>query len=166
MPGTQMKRERRERFEAIASNQGRIDELIDRVAGGDSIRALAAELDVRYVLLWSLLTETHGEQLTRARKAAALGLVDRNVENADKVDAGTLNPKAASVSARIREWTASKWDRDAFGDRSAVDMRVTGTVDLNVQAIRALTSGQTLDGELAEDADYAEVDSLDDHPLL
>lgn len=164
MAGTEIKRARRERFEAIAADKARIDELIDRVATGDSIRALAAELDVRYVLLWSLLSETHGEQLKRARKAAASALVDKNVENADRVDDGKLNPKAASVSARIREWTAAKWNRDEYGDRSAVDMRVTGTVDLNVQAIRALT-GQTYDGELdAEDAQL--VEDLDGHPLL
>ena len=154
---------RREALAAIKADPARLSAIIEQVALGDSIRAQAHALDVPYLALWRLLTQDHGDELREARRAAANALVERDIDNAERVDDGELNPKAAAVSSKIRQWTAGKYDRETFGDASRVDVSVKGTVAMHVEAVRHLTQGATYEHD---DSDDDSDDDMADHPLL
>lgn len=169
MPGQSIMRERRERWARLKADPDFARECIVRVASGDSIVAVAADADVAYNTVYGWLTDEHGESLQRARKARAAALADTMEHNADLVDAGRLNPKAASVSSNIRQWLATRYDRDTFGDQSRVDMHVRGSIDMNLQAVRALVSmgsGDTYDGESEVVDSGQDTASIEQHPLL
>ena len=160
-------RERRARWLRLKEDEAFARDCIERLALGDSIKALAQDADVAYNTMHRWLTETHGQAVLRARRAVAATMVDTMMDNADLVDAGLLSPKAASVSSSIRQWIAGRYDRDTYGDQSRVDMRVQGTVDLHVQAVRQLVdTGQVYDGQVYDSQDSISQDSMDDHPLL
>lgn len=168
MPGSAIMRERRERWARLKVDRDFLADCIERVALGESIRALAIENDLPYNTFWDWLTNEHGQELARARKARASGMVEANEAMADKVEAGKLDPKRATAAGKLREWIATRYDRDTFGDRSAVDMRVTGTVDMHVQAVRQLTQGATYDHDGPADSGSEPIDvtPVDEHPLL
>lgn len=66
--------------------------------------------------------------------------------SADRVEAGELDPKAASTAASIRQWLASRYVRATFGDQSKVDMNVRGNmVGLYVAAVRVLAQREISD---------------------
>lgn len=167
MAGQSIMRERRERWARLKADDDFLRECIERLSLGDTVKALAADADVAYNTMHGWLTAEHGPAVRRARQAVAATMVDTMMNNADMVDAGQLNPKAAGVSSSIRQWIASRYDRDTFGDQSRVDMHVKGSVDMHMQAVRALVStGSTYDGESEVVDSEQDAASLDHHPLL
>lgn len=159
MAGSPVKRERRARWQALKADPDFAPQCIARIACGDSIRALATENDIPIQTFWEWITREHGDEVAAARKVVAAQLADQMRESAERVEAGELNPKAAQTAASIRQWLASRYDRDTYGERSKVDLNVTSTQQLYMEAIRQLTS-EPLEGE------YTTLDGEDDHPLL
>jgi len=157
MAGSPIKRERKARWLALKADPAFAQDCIARIAYGDSIRALAAEQDIPINTFWLWITKEYGEEVAAARKVVAAVMADQMKAAAERVETGELNPKAAQTAASIRQWLASRYDRDTFGDKSQVDMRVGGVVQLHHDAIRQL-SQEPLVGEYTTDED--------DHPLL
>lgn len=172
MAGSPRMRARAERWAALKQDSVFAARCIERIALGDSVKALAAEFGLAYTTFFDWINDNHMDAVRRARKARALSLVEANEANAERVDRGDMSGKQAMASARIREWAASRYDRDTFGDRSQVDMKVTGTVDMHLQAMRSVVEhGATYDGELAhepgEPVEQRIVEpELAEHPLL
>ena len=139
MAGSPKKHARRNRWQALQADPDFAQDCINRIACGDSIRALAAEHDIPISTFHDWITSEHGEAITIARKALAANLADLMMLSADRVEAGELDPKAASTAASIRQWLASRYDRATFGDKSQVDMSLSGNVTaLHVAAVREL----------------------------
>lgn len=160
MAGSPIKRGRKARWLALKADQGFAQDCIARIACGDSIRALAAENDIPINTFWHWITKEYGNEVAAARKVVAAQLADQMKEAAERVEAGELNPKAAQTASSIRQWLASRYDREAFGDKSSVDVSHKGITGLHLEAIRQLAH-EPLEGEyttLSEDED--------DHPLL
>lgn len=165
MAGSPIKRERKARWLALKADQSFAHDCIARIACGDSIRALAAENDIPINTFWHWITKEHGGEVAAARKVVAAQLADQMKESADRVEDGELNPKAAQTAASIRQWLASRYDRETFGDKSSVDVTHKGISGLHLEAIRQLAH-EPLEGE------YTELDGKQDdeddhhHPLL
>lgn len=136
MAGSPIKRERRARWQALKADPDFAHQCIARIACGDSIRALAAEHDIPINTFWHWITKDHGEDLKAARQAAAAAMADRMLELADQVEAGELNPKAAQTSASIRQWLASRYDRETYGDKTRVDLTARSASQLHLEALR------------------------------
>ena len=138
MAGSPIKRERRARWQALKVDPDFAHQCIARIACGDSIRALAAEHDIPINTFWHWITKDHGEDLKAARQAAAAAMADRMLELADQVEAGELNPKAAQAAASIRQWLASRYDRETYGDKTRVDLTARSASQLHLEALRQL----------------------------
>ncbi|MGC3872391.1 hypothetical protein ACPF7Z_03850 [Halomonas sp. GXIMD04776] len=143
MAGSPMKQARKTRWQALQDDPGFAQDCINRIACGDSIRALATEHDVPISTFHDWITREHGDSIAFARRALAANLADLMMLSAERVEAGELDPKAASAAASIRQWLASRYDRELFGDRSQVDMRVQGSVDMHLAAVRELTQRES-----------------------
>lgn len=70
-------------------------------------------------------------------------MADRMLELADQVEAGELNPKAAQAAASIRQWLASRYDSETFGDRARVDLRAQSMPQLHMEALQRYTDRQS-----------------------
>lgn len=141
MAGSPVKRERRNRWQALQADPDFAQDCINRIACGDSIRALAAEHDIPISTFHDWIVNEHGDAIASARRALAANLADLMMLSAERVEAGELDPKAASTAASIRQWLASRYDRATFGDKSRVDMTIGGVVDMHVAAVRELAQG-------------------------
>lgn len=137
MAGSPNKRARRARWQALKANPDFARQCIARIACGDSIRALAAENDIPINTFWHWITKEHGEELKAARQAAAAVMADRMLELAEQVEAGEVDPKAARSAASIRQWLASRYDRETFGDKTKVEMTAT-VQQQHLEALRQL----------------------------
>lgn len=171
MAGSPIKRERRARWLALKADPAFAEDCIARIACGDSVRALAAENDIPVTTFWRWLMQEYGAEVAAARKAVAALLADQILDAADRVEAGELNPKAAQAAASIRQWLASRYDRDTFGDKSRVDLNVSSVQQMHLEALRQIAQEDTtLDGGYTtlndEESEGDRQDSEDDHPLL
>lgn len=142
MAGNPIKRERRARWQTLKADPEFARQCIARIACGDSIRALAAENDIPINTFWHWITREHGDDLKAARQAAAAAMADRMLELADQVEAGELNPKAGQTAASIRQWLASRYDRETFGDKTKVDLTARSASQLHLEALRRWGKGQ------------------------
>lgn len=146
MTGSIIKRERKARWLALKADPAFAQDCIARIACGDSIRALAVENDIAINTFWLWITQEHCEEVAAARKVVAAQLADQMKESAERVESGELNPKAAQTAASIRQWLASRYDRETFGDKTRVDLNLSSVSQMHYDAIRQFTH-ETLEGE-------------------
>jgi len=73
-----------------------------------------------------------------ARLARAQYHTERIEKIIDDVETGAMDAHAAKVSMDGRKWLASRMDPHLWGDKTRVDMNVTDTTQLHLEAIREL----------------------------
>ena len=172
MAGSKAKRERRERWLRLKQDPEFVDEVLERVATGESLLMLAAEYDVAYSTLANWLgghRDTGGsaspeiqESYARARMNRAGWNVARIEEMAEKIERGHLDPKAGKVAIDTRQWLAARLDPHLWGDRSRVDHHHQGTVSMHLQAIKDLTAGKLPGQDAAPATPAIEHDEVED----
>lgn len=132
MAGTPKKRQLWKDIEAI----GGVDGVVDKIAGGMSLNALAAELGVsRNFLTWELYNDPSvKERILEARKARAETWSEEALEIADGVPEEPNAIQKAKLRVETRKWMASVNDPDRFGQKQAqVNISIGG---LHLDALR------------------------------
>jgi hypothetical protein len=76
------------------------------------------------------------EGYPEARKAQAEYHANKVATTAEAVEAGRIDPASARVSSESRKWLASRLDPQSWGDRQAIDLQVTDTTALHLEALR------------------------------
>ncbi len=141
MAGSPIKQARKSRWQALQADPAFAEKCINRIAYGDSIRALAAEHDIPISTFHDWIIREHGGAIAFARKALAANLADLMARSAERVEAGELDPNAASAAASVRQWLAARYDGSTFGDQPRLDATLEGdkgAVAMNVAAVREL----------------------------
>ncbi len=112
-----------------------VEWVCDRLIGGESVRAIARELDASATAVLKWLDRDSGRmrQYQLARQAQADALVDEIIDLADepvpigldgRMDSAAVNDKRLRIDTR--KWIASKFRPSLYGDRVAVDTTVSG----------------------------------------
>ena len=177
MAGSKAKRERRERWLRLKHDPEFIDDILERVATGDSLLQLAAEYDVAYSTLASFLAGVPGtsgatasqdilERYARARQSRAGYNVARIEAMAEKIERGQLDPKAGKVAIDTRQWLAARLDPHLWGDKTRIDHHHQGSVSMHLEAIKQLvgqdaastTPERAIEHDPADDAVWWPVD--------
>lgn len=120
-----------------------LDYAIAWVSSGESITSLAAALGkstghdiLREALRRHLysLDEKAEERLDRARALCAHGLIEQSIDIADKAKEEEVG--VARLKVQTRQWTAERYNREAFGapKGALVSISITG---LHLDALRA-----------------------------
>lgn len=132
---------------------GGVDRIIERVADGDSIRAIADQLGIsRSFLSWKI-NKIPGvkERLVQARKSRADRWAEEALEIADNAPEEPNAINKAKMRIDTRKWLAGVDDPDRFGTKQAQVNISIGGLHLDalrrVQAELAKPVGQTIDGE-------------------
>jgi hypothetical protein len=123
---------------AAVSEAGGLDGIIDRIANGETLTAVAGSIGVGRVLLSDWL---HGDperqgRLFRARQTAASALAEQSLKIADEV--GPLDVQKARLQVDTRRWLASRYDPATYGDQKAqVEINIG---QLHVDALRKVNA--------------------------
>ena len=115
-----------------------LDYCADWQSNGLLLRRLAAELNVSPSMLSEYLRLNYGaprvrETMTRAREDAAHQLAEQSVEVVDGATAN--NASLAAAQARSRQWLASSWNREDYGQKGGASVTIN-VGSLMLEALR------------------------------
>ena len=138
---------------ANIEKMGGVDRIIERVAEGDSLKAIAEELGIsRSFLSWKVnAIPGVKERLVQARKSRADMWAEEAISIADGVDPDPNQINKARLRIDSRKWLAGVDDPDRFGTKQAQVNISIGGLHLDalrkVQAELAKPAGHVIDGE-------------------
>ena len=129
---------------AIA-DAGGVDEILDRIANGETMVSVAASLtpmegfgphSPTMLSNWLREDQQRAERLLQARARAASSLAEQSLHIADS--ANPDNVQVARLQVDVRKWLASKYDPAGFGDQKAqVEINIG---QLHVDALRKVNA--------------------------
>jgi hypothetical protein len=142
MPGTPIKRARREKAEQIMSSQDFWEQLWEHMAEGNTLRSFVGDgsAGITYGGLIRKIQsdpELH-EKYEIVRNARALANAERIEQLAQKVEDEQIDPNAAKVSIGARQWLAERMDAKRWGNKIQQDVKITDTTQLHLEAVRNL----------------------------
>jgi len=135
------KRAARRLAERLEEQPEFFDELFAQIAAGGNMPDYCKVTGIPYSTAYEAIQRDPAlaERLQAARDQKVdwhIGQIERVT---DDVTQGRIDPKAASVSIASRQWLASRMNPRAWGERQQVDVQVTHTHKLHLDAIRALS---------------------------
>lgn len=142
MPGTPIKRARREKEKQIMSTEDFWEQLWEHMAEGNSLRSFVGD-GSSGITYGGLLRKIQSDPVLNeryeiVRNARALANAERIEQLAEKVEMEQIDPNAAKVSIGARQWLAERMDAKRWGNRIQQDVKITDTTQLHLQAVRDL----------------------------
>lgn len=118
--------------------------IIDRVASGETLTAIAQELGTSRELLsqWMNRDEERAAALREARARAADALVEQTLSIADT--ASPAEAQLARLRVDVRQWAARSWNRAEYGQ----DKQPAVTINLgslHLDALRHVRENRVID---------------------
>ena len=135
-----------------------LDEFLRRISRGRSIANVCDDEDMpdhSTVYDWIAKDESFSERYARACADRGLLYADRIADITDKMMRGEIAPDVARVAIDAHKWTAARLVPKLYGDRQSVDVAVTHTHQLHLDALKrlndsakALPVGDVIEGEV------------------
>lgn len=139
-------------------NQALLEEFCRRIAAGRSVANVCAEDDMpadKTVWQWLSQDKAFAEDYARAIQARAMHHADGILDLEQKLLNGEIPPDVARVALDTRKWVASRLLPKTYGDRQTVDVAVTHTHQLHLDALKrlndsakALPASDIIEGEI------------------
>jgi transcriptional regulator with XRE-family HTH domain len=93
-----------------------VEALLERIANGETLKAVAESIGVSRQTLGGVLnSDDNREALRAARKAAAGGFAEETIEIAEASTA--LTERVDQLRIKSRHWLAERWDRETYGQQ-------------------------------------------------
>ena len=142
MPGTPIKRARREKAEQIMASEDFWEQLWEHMAEGNTLRSFVGD-GSSGITYGGLIRKIQGdpelqEKYEIVRNARALANAERIEQLAEKVELEQIDPNAAKVSIGARQWLAERMDSKRWGNKIQQDIKLTDTTQLHLEAVRNL----------------------------
>lgn len=141
MPGTPIKRAKREKAQELMKTQDFWDQLWIHLGEGNSLRSFTGDGSVvPYSVLFDRIQKDPelSERYEMVRNARALANAERIEQLAEKVEAEEMDPNAAKVAMSARQWLAERMDAKRWGNKIQQDIKLTDTTQLHLEAVRNL----------------------------
>ena len=140
MPGTPIKRAKREKAQELMKTQDFWDQLWIHLADGNSLSSFVKGSEIPYQRLWETIQSdpARHEKFELVRTARALANAERIEALADQVEQEQIDPNAAKVAMGARQWLAERMDPKRWGNKIQNDVRITDTTALHLAAVRDL----------------------------
>ena len=139
------------------------DEICRRIAAGRSVLSVSKDDDMPSdFTIWKWMNERESFSLKYARaiEARAMAHADEISDLSRRVVLGEVPPDVARVALDGLKWTASRLLPKIYGDRQSVDVAVTHTHQLHLDALKrlnesakALPVGDVIEGEVISVSD-------------
>ena len=143
------------RFEALVAEEGTMGVIVQRVAEGETLKALAAAWQVPYGRLaqWIVENKDRSELYVNAKALCETARADEIHALADGVK-DKLGLGIANLKLKATQWSAAKWNPARFGDSSHVALSVKDDRELDADA-RLLELARGIGYVFARAADIA-----------
>ncbi len=157
MPGMPTRRKRNELADKKMTDAFFWEDLFTRVSHGLSIQEYAKTRDVPYKRMMARIKddEALSKALEEAKHARAWGYFEDVDRVTDLVEDGKIDPNAGRVVLQSRQWQAKMMDRNTFGDRQQVDMKVQDVTQEHLDAVRRMSAPEVVEGEVVKGEDDA-----------
>ena len=157
MPGMPTRRKRNELADKKMADAFFWEDLFTRVSHGLSIQEYAKTRDVPYKRMMARIKddEALSKGLAEAKHARAWGYFEDVDRVTDLVEDGKIDPNAGRVVLQSRQWQAKMMDRNTFGDRQQVDMKVQDVTQEHLDAVRRMSAPEVVEGEVVKGEDDA-----------
>ena len=138
MSGTPIRNARRAREARMWDDPEFWDKIFDGYAEFGSLPKMAKDIEVPYKKLYHKITTTPDlkDRYDEARQAYAEMTVDEIKSINNKLEVGQLDPQTAKTLINSKQWIASKYSPIAYGERQTIDMQVTDSTKLHLEALR------------------------------
>jgi len=134
------------------------DEICRRIAAGRSVNSVSKDGDMPSdftIWKWMNEKESFSQKYARAIAARAMAHADEISDLTKRVVSGEVPPDVARVALDGLKWTASRLLPKIYGDRQTVDVAVTHTHQLHLDALKrlnesakALPTSDIIEGEI------------------
>ena len=134
------------------------DEICRRIAAGRSVNSVSKDPDMPSdftIWKWMNEKESFSQKYARAIAARAMAHADEISDLTKRVVSGEVPPDVARVALDGLKWTASRLLPKIYGDRQTVDVAVTHTHQLHLDALKrlndtakALPASDIIEGEI------------------
>jgi len=157
MPGMKVRKHRNELADKKMADAFFWEDLFTRVSHGLSIQEYAKTRDVPYKRMMARIKddEALSKGLDEAKHARAWGYFEDVDRVTDLVEDGKIDPNAGRVVLQSRQWQAKMMDRNTFGDRQQVDMKVQDVTQEHLDAVRRMSAPEVVEGEVIKDENDA-----------
>ena len=145
MSGTPIRNARRAREERMWSDPEFWSKIFDGYAEFGSLPKLAKEIEVPYKKLYHKITTTPElkERYDEARAAYAEYTVDEIKNINDKLEIGQLDPQTAKTLINSKQWVIEKYSPVMYAQKQTIDMQVTDSNKLHLEALRMIMKNIT-----------------------
>lgn len=137
------------------------DDLLDAIAGGDSVMNFARGHNIKPSLLTAWIhrfpdSSEQAQQYAGARRARAEYMADRIITTCDQVQVGDITPPQGRVIIDALRWMAARLDPHIWGEKLNIKAEITQTTELHLIAIREMAEKVKGGGQVPESDDDAE----------
>lgn len=128
-----------------------IERLLEAVSGGLSVRRFCDDEGITYAPVQRFLTASDDMRgrYYQAQEDQAEHLLGEMERITQAIEAGTIDPKAASVILDSIKWRLSKFNARRYSDRQVIEQHSFDHTKAHIEAVRLLArKGVTIDGQL------------------
>src|SRR3990167_11236765 len=124
------------RFEALVREEGTMGVIVQRIAEGETLKALAQAWQVPYGRLaqWIVESKDRSELYVNAKALCETARADDIHALADGVT-NKLELGIANLRLKATQWAAAKWNPARFGDSSSLSVSVAPDLGLDKDAL-------------------------------
>lgn len=139
MPVNDVSAVRRAATRAWLEDQERVDELLELLANGESLRDVCNHYDLVYPTTMRFLAKNYRDEYEAAKQVRADTAIDEMAEVEGELRDGKTDFNTARELFKSKQWRAERLNPGRYSPKQTVDMQVTDKTRLHLEAIRALS---------------------------
>lgn len=139
MPLNDSKTVAREATRAFLEDSDQVDELLETLADGLSLRALCTQYGLVYSTTMRWLAKHRAADYEAARIVRADSAIEEMESIERQLEAGDIDFNTARELMKSKQWRAERLNGVRYGQRQSIDMQVTDKTKLHLEALRELS---------------------------
>lgn len=138
MPVSDSKAIQRAATRAYLEDQEQVDELLERLAEGESLKSVCKAFGLVYPTTMRYLSRHHTADYEAAKIVRADTALDDMATLEDKLENAKIGFNEARELFKSKQWRAERLNSNRYGQKQTIDMNVTDKTRLHLDAIREL----------------------------
>lgn len=128
----------REATHAFLADSGQVDEMLEALAEGLSLKALCKALGVNYVITRLWLAKNRPDEYDAARLVRADAELERIAELEEDLENRRIGWNEFRELTKSKQWRAERLNPKRYGQRQTVDMNFTDKTRSHMEALREM----------------------------
>jgi hypothetical protein len=157
----ELRKQRRQRFDALIQDLGEDDTLImicDLIASGEDPKTISQNEDIPWMLIWEWLNDPQHPERMEMYKLAETASADMSVHELQGI-ADKSNPDNVQVDKLridVRKWKAQKLRNEKYGDKLQVQQQSVPVLNIVIgvpEMLPQMVVPKVIEGDVVKDDD-------------